>query len=403
MLRRWPQSRRNRRAFFAHDIAHHGDVLRYDAGRGNIVHLLAHPDHAQQVLVDRARLYGRSPVYDIFRLHMGESLFTVEGEDWARMRLEVRPLFSRESLERLPEWAAEETTARIASWRRTGFEHPVAIGPELRRITLGMIIRLLFGSLDPERVDRILLEMEIIQREVHRWFDALFRWPRWLPTPGNVRFHRACASVRRQVGELLAASPAAPGLRSSHAIEHVLTFLHSGQATAAHWLTDVTYRLGRLPLLQAKLASARFEPGLDLTEAVLLESLRLAPPAWLIDRRCHESDRIGPYEIPRGSTVILAPYFIHRHPDFWTDPDQFEPERFMGARPQPAHPLAFFPFGAGPRRCIGHRMAMAQARPILRTLLSALRWESSPDPAGEPQFSVTLSPHPDLRLHCRPR
>ena len=128
------------------------------------------------------------------------------------------------------------------------------------------------------------------------------------------------------------------------------------------------------------------------TTAVLKESMRLYPPAWMIARRATEDDTIGGYDIPRGSIVFVSPLVTHRHPVFWPNPEGFEPERFLPERASDIHRYAYFPFGAGPRICIGQGFAMLEAVLLLATLTQKIRLDLVPGHRVVPQPSITLRP-----------
>jgi cytochrome P450 len=144
-------------------------------------------------------------------------------------------------------------------------------------------------------------------------------------------------------------------------------------------------------------------PALEYTEMVLKESLRLYPPIWIISRKAIAGDEIGGYTVPAGTVVLLSQYAMHRHPVFWENPAGFDPERFTPSRAEGRHRYAYFPFGGGPRLCIGADFAMMEAQLILATIAQRYRLELLPGRAVEPEPLVTLRPRYGMQMTLRPR
>lgn len=137
-------------------------------------------------------------------------------------------------------------------------------------------------------------------------------------------------------------------------------------------------------------------PQLPETRVMLEEVIRLYPPAWVLARHAIQEDEIGGYAIPKGSYVLLFPYATHRHPAFWERPLVFDPERFSPERAAGRHRFAYFPFGGGPRLCIGNQFALAEAQLILATILSQYQLRLLPTTKVVPEPLVTLRPRGGL-------
>jgi cytochrome P450 len=204
------------------------------------------------------------------------------------------------------------------------------------------------------------------------------------------------------------------GMSDRQLRDEVMTLLLAGHETTANALAWTWHLLGRHPAaaerLRAELAAVLGRrmptvadlPQLPWTRMVLEEAMRLYPPAWLISRAAMEDDVIGGYHVPRGATVILSPWVTHRHPDLWDDPERFDPERFAPARVAARPRFAYFPFGGGPRLCIGSGFAMTEAQLVLASVASRYRLE--PVPGHEPRLEplVTLRPRDGLPMRvCR--
>ena len=144
-------------------------------------------------------------------------------------------------------------------------------------------------------------------------------------------------------------------------------------------------------------------PKMPYLEMVIKESLRLYPPAWTTSREPLEDIELGGYTIPKGSTLIICMYVLHHDPRFWKEPERFMPERFEAANEENISKYAYFPFGAGPRVCIGNQFAMMEAELILATILQRYHLSLVPGQHIKPKPLVTLRPEPDILMQISHR
>jgi cytochrome P450 len=198
------------------------------------------------------------------------------------------------------------------------------------------------------------------------------------------------------------------GLSDSELRNETITFLLAGHETSANALAWTFYLLSQNPdverQLRAELSSVLGRrsptvedlPHLTFTTMVIQEAMRLYPPIWAIERRAISDDVIKGFHIPAGSSVVISPYVLHRHEEFWPDAGRFDPMRFA------SRPRAYIPFGSGPRFCIGNEFAMMEARLIVPMVLQACHLELVEGLAVEPQPSITLRPKHGLRMKVRP-
>lgn len=192
--------------------------------------------------------------------------------------------------------------------------------------------------------------------------------------------------------------------------DEVLTLLLAGYETTSNALSWTWYLLSQHPtaeeclheeldmVLVGHLPSVDDLPRLAYTRMVIEESMRLYPPAWSFTRHVLADDEIGGYRIPKGSTIILSPYVTHRHPAFWENPEMFDPERFSAEHVAKRPRYAYFPFGGGPRLCIGSNFALMEAQLILATVLQRYRLRLVPDTIVEPNPLITLRPRHGLPM-----
>ena len=184
---------------------------------------------------------------------------------------------------------------------------------------------------------------------------------------------------------------------TSNALSWTILLL-ARHADVARKLFDEVDRVlaGRAPTV-ADLAA------LPYTRWVVQESMRLYPPAWVMGRYALGDDEICGYRVRAGTQVLVSPWTTHRHPRYWDDPEAFDPERFSPARAEGRHPFAYFPFGGGPRICIGNAFAMMEAQLILAMISQRFRLELAPGARVEPERGITLRPAPSVPVYLRPR
>jgi cytochrome P450 len=186
--------------------------------------------------------------------------------------------------------------------------------------------------------------------------------------------------------------------------DEVMTIVLAGHETTANALTWALYLLSKHPaaaqrlrreveeVLGGRVPSIEDLPRLAYTRMVIEETLRLYPPAWVLERQAIASDVIGGYRVRPKTIVAVAPYSLHRHPRYWPDPEDFDPERFAPERAAERPKYAYLPFGAGPRLCIGNGFAMMEAQIILAMVMGDCALQVVPDFQVELVPSITLRP-----------
>ncbi len=259
--------------------------------------------------------------------------------------------------------------------------------------------------------------------------------PAWLPTPRNLAFARAkrlldrvvlgLIAARRQTASrpddlltlLLAAQDeeTGVGMTDRQVKDEAVTLLTAGHETAGAALSWSWYLLGQHPRVQDDLhdeargklggRSPTLEdlPDLPLAKAVFEEALRLYPPAWGQPREAIRPDEVNGFPIPARGIVTVCQYVTHRHPDFWDEPERFNPGRFLPGRGGARHKFAYFPFGGGPRVCIGNAFALLEGPLVLATVAQRFRVELVPGQAVVPDPTFTLRPRDGVKVLLRPR
>lgn len=399
----------------------YGDVVRLSLFRRHPAHLLAHPDAIRHVLQDDNPNYPKNP-YNMNKLKavVGEGLLTSSGSFWLRQRRLIQPAFHRQRLAALGTLMTEATNRRLATWdavSRAG--QPLDVSTEMMHLTLDIIARSMFSTDVSGSVAEVERATGITIADTMRRTQSLFDIPRWVPTSANRAFLGACRSLdrivygfieeRRRSGDtnddllsmLLKAQDADTGetMNDLQIRDEVMTIFIAGHETTAIALTWTFYLLSVHPeiarrhlaeleaVLRGRPPTVDDLPNLPYNRMVIEESMRLYPPAWVVARIPLKDDVIGGYRIPAGSGIFLSSYVTHRHPEFWENPEGFDPERFTPERSAGRPRFAYFPFGGGPRLCIGNNFAMLEAQLLLATIAQRYRLNLVP---GHPVATLPL-------------
>lgn len=415
-----------------------GDVV-FVEFPGHEGHMLFHPDHVRALLVDHAkRISKRTPGFDALRLLLGNGLVTSEGDFWLRQRRIAQPAFHRNRIFALADRMVAITDKTVAEWHEaTQYARTTDVARSMMHLTLRIVSDTML-ALDVDREakdvgDAITVLLHELNERIVRPFLPPLSWP----IPRNKRFNDARETVRSVIARAITdkrANPEAPGgdflrmlieardeetgeaMDDQQLLDEVATIFAAGHETTANLLAWTWAWLAKFPhvrrVMQRELdevlgdrpARAEDYGKLPYTRMVLSEVLRLCPPAWFISRRVEQRIELedGPVLEP-GSLAFVAPYVTHRHPDFWEDPEAFDPERFSEARSKDRPSFAYFPFGGGPRKCIGDTFALVEATLIVATLARKFDLELPVGANPIPEPVITLRPKGGLQMLIKPR
>src|SRR5712692_3526528 len=379
----------------------HGDCIRLHLLPGMHCYLVTHPEAVEHVLQRRHQNYRKPDVFNrpVGRL-TGNGLLTSEGEFWLQQRRLAQPAFHRQHLAQLGPKMIAAAEACLRDLDQVGSGQVVDIVPAMMRLGLRIAGTTLFSTDISPDADAIGRAYRTAFAQVSYQMNSPPLVPWWLPTSGNRRFTRAKRLLDRVVLEMIAARRRDPdpprdllslllaaqdeetgaGMTDQQLKDEALTLLTAGHETVGAALSWTWYLLGQHPALQEALHEEAHGllkgrsptpddlPQLPLTRAVFDETMRLYPPAWSLPRQALTDDKILGYAIPKGAIVIVGTYVTHRRPDLWPEPERFRPERFMAAPAASRHKFAYFPFGGGPRSCIGQTFAVMEGPLVLATL-----------------------------------
>ena len=393
---------------------------------GHTVHIVFKPDWVQRVLLDNAANYEKPKlVKRILAPTIGRGLLSSDGELWRAQRRIVAASFKPPAVDALVPVFADVGERMSGSWQAGTRDMAL----EATTATMTVISHALFSGdqrlTSRGAMDHITAAMEGVGEAR---LQVLLGLPLIPIGPRGRRAHRGMRFLRQTLGEIVrerlandAPDDFATGVVRALmerfpreeaielAVDNAATFYLAGHETTANTTTWTLYLLSERPELQERVAAeaqavlasgadAGLPDRLPLLRMVLEESLRLYPPVPRFDREAVAADVIGEHEVLPGELMSIWPWIIHRHKRLWDDPDAFDPERFAPGQRGGLHRFQYLPFGAGPRTCVGARLAMAEALTILAIWLRD--WRYAPVPGRHVQVSgmVTLRPKGGLPL-----
>jgi cytochrome P450 len=426
-LKRWslgPLNSGDPLKYFTGLMREYGDLVSLRVLNFRIL-LLNHPDHIEDVLVNHPRKFIRGRVLLANKRVFGRGLLTSDGDFWLRQRRLAQPAFHRARIAGYASTMVEYTERLLHEWQ-DGEERD--IHAEMMRLTLQIVGKTLFDA-DVERdAQDIGKSMELLL-ELSANFRRTIFIPHWVPTPTNFRLERAIRQIEkvlyrmiaekrasgRDSGDLLSMLLAAQDEDGSRMTDQQLrdeaiTLFLAGHETTANTLSWTWWLLAQSPAVEAKLHAelrtvlAGRAPSLDdlpklvYTNHIITESMRLYPPAWGTARTAIEDHEIAGYAIPKGSGVSFAQWSVHRDARWYDAPDEFRPERWEGDLLKRNPKFAYFPFGGGPRQCIGNTFALMETALTLATIAQQYRFRLVPGHPVVPLASITLRPRYGIRV-----
>lgn len=386
------------------------------------------------VLVSHPSLVGEIIEWDLVRFGksrsalrasplIGDGLILSEGKKWQRHRKLVAPSFHPRKLASLIQPIAEIARSHLEQCidRNDGL---LNVGPFMTRMTMAMFSNAFLGAHDVN-LQALESAFEGAMSEITRRSLAGLVWPLWLP----LRRHRELKSNISKVDTIIAkimeqqrekiaqnralgsdllsslieASDESGSLMNAEIRDELTTFFLAGHETTATGMTWLLYHLAKNPEVVRRISHEVREVEVGDLDSITLkkmtylrqvvdESLRLSPPAWMFRRQALMGGSIGEYKIKKGDIMMMSPYLLHRHPDFWKDPDIFDPGRMHAKAAGKRHPFAYMPFGAGKRMCIGRNFAVMEMMIFLVVLFRRFSLISVDVPMLHYQCSTTLRP-----------
>ena len=397
------------------------------------IYLLVHPRDIETVLVTNAGNFTKSEDYRALARVLGRGLLTSEGEFWKRQRSLIQPAFHRQSI---VAYAAVMTSAAdrmLDSWKDKGERN---IHEDMMRVTLEIVAQCLYGAEVTDAAARVGKAMEVVTASFINNASLAILFPFDIPVRfarrewrairelnevigGIIRERRSSNQPREDLLDMLLRARDADGNPMSDAQlrDEVMTLFLAGHETTAIALSWACYLIAQNPHIETKLAeelqavlgdrvpAPEDLPRLRYTEMVLKEVMRLYPAVWGIGRRAVEECEFGGYRVPAGSNIFILQWRTQRDARFFPDPERFDPERWRDdpVRSGKIPRFAYFPFGGGPRVCVGASFAMMEATLLLAMIQQKYHLEVVPGHPIEIFASVTLRPKHGIRVIPRRR
>ncbi len=419
-----PEFRRDRLDFLVHCAREFGDMVKIRLAHRR-VYLANHPDLIEEVLVTHSKHFIKHFALRLNPVLLGKGLLTSEGDFWLRQRRLSQPMFVRNRITQHGPAMVSATERLLAEWKPGETRD---IHAEMMRLTLAIAAKTLFNAEVGQDALAVAEAMEVMQNNFLVRFNSMMPLPMWIPTPANLRARRAVRRLddvlyriireRRQStvdqGDLLSLLLHArdeadgTGMTDQQLRDEAMTLFLAGHETTALVLSWTWYLMAQNPdveqtlwveldqVLAGRLPTVDDWPKLRFTEMIALEAMRLYPPGYVIGRESITDCAIGGYAVPRGTTVLLPQWVVQRDPRFFDEPEQFRPERWGEERIKSLPKFAYFPFGGGPRVCIGQQFAMMELVLILATIAQKFRFRLQAGASVTPLPTFTLRPVPGI-------
>jgi cytochrome P450 len=403
-------------------FAQYGDVYRIFApSRGVYNYVINHPRDIKRVLLSNHRNYTKGEGMDRVKILLGNGIMTSEGDFWRRQRRMMQPSFHRRVLDRFGGLIHDVNEKYAARWAaKAAAGEPINLTEDLSELTLEIVLHSIFGT-DLKRLERELgaNPFEVVAKEQNRDLKFAFRFRSLAKLVGDlIERRRREPEERFDFLEMLMATRDrendAP-MSNKELIDEVMTLIVAGHETTAAALTWTWHLISQHRDTAARLeaeadaATAGTPLGLDAAESlafthqVIQEALRLYPPGWLFTRRTLDADELGGFAIGPRTDVFISPYLLHRHPEFWSEPEEFRPERFAGTDAEERHKFAYIPFSVGPRHCIGENLALFEMLGHVSMMSRRFRMTRVGNDPIELEAQINLRPRSNLMMTVEER
>ena len=399
----------------------YGDIFEVQVGPRKLV-IVIHPDHVRHVTITNAKNYDKLESYDAVRKYVvGDGLVTSTGELWKRQRRLMAPFYTPRGVEEFADIFLRDTLTMTERWEQLAADGAeIEMFDEMALVTASIVLKAIFSTESNDNILEIKECVETMINFVGGRATNPFALPDWVPTVSNLDYRQARDTVHHYIdavldarfamdeagypndllSKLIMAEDPETGERMSRELlrDEALTNFFAGYETSARSMSHAWYALAQNPAVRARLHEELDReigaeiPTLDTlkrlpyTLRIIKESLRLYPPAPMFAKDVVDNDTIDGYCIDKGSTVLLVPYLTHRHPDFWDDPEAFDPDRHAPEAEKARHPQAYHPFSSGQRVCLGNHFSLLETHIMLAIL--AQRFDPQFLPGYKANFAI---------------
>lgn len=405
--------------YLERQIEEHGDVFKFRLAHRYLI-VTNNPDHIQYILQTNHRNYKKSLAYRKLKLLLGNGLFTNEGESWLTQRRIAQPAFHKERINNYLQTMKLYANEMVERWTE---QKEVDLLHESTHVTLQIISKTLLG-LDLSTEGKVVEEnLPSALSYMMKRVTSSVNKPMWWPSKDIKSFKSSVKQMNDLIENLvnekrkdnegddllswlvrLEDEETGEKMNNQQLRDEVITFFLAGHETSAIALSWTIYYIEKNPEVKRRLLTEL--KGKDLTleslrklkylTNVISESLRVVSPIWILGREALADDSIGGYPIKKGDSIIFSPYLVHRNESYWHKPLDFNPDRFE--KRVESHPFSYFPFGGGPRLCIGNNFAMMELQVLLVTIYQNIDVTMLNKAFPEFDFSLTLRPKNVIKL-----
>jgi cytochrome P450 len=415
--------------YFTELTRQYGDVWGMRIGRFRSF-FINHPELIEQVLVTKARLYHKGRILQANKYLFGEGLLTAEGDFWLRQRRLTQPAFHRERIAAYAATMADYAGQMLATWRE-GEERD--IHQEMMNLALRIVGKTLFDADVTRDAREVGATLDMLLKLASN-FGRTVLVPLWVPTPRNLRAKAGVRRIERIIYRIIAERRAngqdtgdllstllqvqdedGTRMNDRQLRDETITLFLAGHETTASTLSWTWWLLAQNPgaekrfheeldgVLSGRPPTMDDLPQLAYLGHVLTESLRLYPPAWGMARLAEEEHEIAGYPVLPGYGVAMAQWVVHRDRRWFDAPLEFRPERWQNGLARQLPRFAYFPFGGGPRQCIGNTFALMEASVVLATIGQKFRLQLVPGQDVKPMASITMRPKSGIKMRLEAR
>ena len=392
--------------------------------------IVSNPDMVKHVMLDNNRNYVKSSAYKSLKLLLGEGLLTSEGDFWRKQRKLMQPGFHRDRLASFVKTYADVTQEMIQRWSELGDGAEVDVSEDFMQTTLDVVCRAMFSTDVGDAIEVVNREFDYANEKLIERIKAPIPIPLWFPLPHIKREKNSYEAIKNVVADiiekrrksnehyddllamLMEVEDADTGEKMSNQQiqDEVITIFLAGHETTAVALSWLVHCLDENPevvdkileeeksVLNGSVPTMENLRSLEYTRMVIDETLRLYPPVWVIGRHSLEHDTIGGYDIPKNTNLLIPLYYIHRDPKLWNDPEKFIPERFNKENSKGRHKFVYFPFGGGPRLCIGNNFALMEMQVIVPMIVRAFKMAKPKGFTFKKEPLITMRPNPHMKM-----
>jgi len=422
--------------FYETFIPKYGDLFRIKSVffilRPEFDHMvvISDPDMVKHVMLDNNRNYVKSTAYNALKLLLGNGLLTSEGDFWRKQRKLMQPGFHRERLASFVKTYSDVTQEMLQRWSNLEDGAEIDASEEFMQITLDIVCRAMFSSDVSDAIEVVNREFDYANQKLINRIKAPIPIPLSFPLPHIRRERNSYEAIKNVVANiiekrrgsnehyddllamLMEVEDADTGEKMSNQQiqDEVITIFLAGHETTAVAMSWLVHCLDENPevvekileeekrVLKGSVPTIENLQSLEYTRMVIDETLRLYPPVWVIGRHSVEADVIGGYDIPKNTNCLIPLYYMHRDPKHWEDPEQFKPERFSKENSKGRHKFVYFPFGGGPRLCIGNNFALMEMQVIVPMMVRAFKMAKPKNFTFKKEPLITMRPNPHMKM-----